>query len=270
MSSTLLFICLLAQADPPAKTDVADPSPLETFKQEASEYAIRLDDRSSSKLAVDPKPLLHWSNPARTAEDGAVFVWLKDGRPEVIGTMFTYKIETVRRKHEFHSLSTSPLTAEFKGKLAWKPGKPGVKFQSIPGAQAPAETSRLRQVQMKSLARDYAATIKSLEGEISELRLLPQPLYHYEPKDSEVLEGSLFSFALGTDPEVLLMIEARRVKNVLTWQYAFARFNYAELSATFKGEQVWHVDSDAAQAGLVIGDRAHIEKIYTSFHLIGF
>ena len=120
---------------------------------------------------------------------------------------------------------------------------------------------------MKALSRDFSATIKSLEGEVSELRLLPQPLYRYEPKGGEVLDGSLFSFALGTDPEVLLLIEARRIKDAWSWQYAIARFNYAELSAKFKDEQVWHVDSDADQATLAIGDRQHYEKIYSSFHV---
>ena len=266
MSNIALFLCLLTQSPATPKAD-ADPAPIEMFKQEAADYSIRLEDRSWSKLTVDPKPLLHWSNPARTAEDGAVFVWLSDGRPEVIGTMFTYKIETVRRKHEFHSLCTHPLAAEYKGKLAWKPRQAGVKFLPIPSAPAPAESSRQRQVQVKALSREFSATMKSIEGESSELRLLPQPLYRYEPKGGEVLDGSLFSFALGTDPEVLLLIEARREKDVWVWKYAFARFNYADLSASYKGEQVWHVDPDPEQAGHNIGDRTHVEKIYSSYHI---
>ena len=268
MSNTLLLLCLLAQSNAdPASKSASDSTPLELFKQEAADYAIRLDDKSGAKLVLDPKPVLHWGNPARTAEDGAVFVWLKEGRPEVIGTIFTYKLETVKRKHEFHSLSTSPLTAEFKGKVAWKPRQAGVKFQTIPDAPLPAENARLRLVQMKALSRDFSALMTSLEGEPSELRLLPQPLDRYEPKGGEVLDGALFSFAMGTDPEVLLLIEARREKDEWRWQYAFARFNYATLSASLKGSMVWKVDSDQAQTMLKIGDREHFEKVYTSFHV---
>lgn len=267
-NSLLLLMCLLAQSESdPAKKGEADLPPLEQFKQEAADYSIRLNDQAASKLALDPKPLLHWSNPARTAEDGAVFVWLKDGRPEVIGTIFTYKIETVRRKHEFHSLSTTPLTAEFRGKIAWKPRQAGAQFQPIPDAPAPADNTRQRLVQMKALSRDFSATLKTLEGEVSELRLLPQPLYHYEPTDGEVLDGALFSLALGTDPEVLLLIEARRDKGDWRWQYALARFNYADLTASFKGKQVWHVAYDVDQATLSIGNPNHYEKIYTSYHI---
>lgn len=263
-NSLLLLMCLLGQADNKAETENA---PLQLFKQEAAEYTIRLDDTASSKLTIDPKPILHWDNPARTAEDGAVFVWLKDGRPEVIGTIFTYKIETVYRKHELHSLSTSPLKAELKGKLVWKPRQAGIQFQPIPDAPVPAENSRQRLVQMKGFTRDFAANMTSLEGQLSELRLLPQPLYRYEPKREDVLDGGLFSFVLGTDPEVLLMIEARKDKSQWRWEYAFARFNYAELTASFKGKPVWNVKSDPAQATLNIGDPAHMSKVYLSFHV---
>lgn len=269
-NSLLLLMCLLAQSEnSPGKKGNVEPSPLELFKQEAAAYSIQLNDRTGSKLVLDPSPLLHWDNPARTAEDGAVFVWLKDGRPEVIGSIFTYKIQTVRRKHEFHSLSTSPLTAEFKGKVAWKPRQAGVQFQQFPDAPVPADNARLRLVQMKALARDFSATIKSLEGEPSELRLLPQPLYRYEPKGGDVLDGSLFSIALGTDPEVFLLIEARREKpnDDWRWQYALVRFNYGDLTASFRGKSVWHVAADPEQTNLSIGDTKHFEKSYISFHV---
>ena len=41
-----------------------------------------------------------------------------------------------------------------------------------------------------------------------ELRLLPKPLYRYEPKAGPVIDGAVFAFVMGTDPESLLLIEA--------------------------------------------------------------
>src|SRR5262245_59686035 len=89
---------------------------VEKFKAEAGEYDMRLDSRPKDKLILRKEPLLRWDNPARTGEDGALFVWTLDGRPEVIGTIFTYRYKDVLpRKHEFHSLATGPLTANFHG-----------------------------------------------------------------------------------------------------------------------------------------------------------
>lgn len=257
-----LLACLLGQTE-----ENSESAALELFKQEATEYAIRLEDRAGTKLSLDPKPVLHWSNPARTAEDGAVFVWLKDGRPEVIGTIFTYKLQTVRRKHELHSLSESAFVAEFKGKVAWKPRRPGVEFQPIPDSPAPAENPRQRLVQMKAMTRDFSANMKSLEGDVSELRLMTQPLYRYEPKRDDVLDGAIFSYALGTDPEVLLLIEARKSSGNWRWEFSAARFNFYELTLSRNGQTMWHVDSDVAQATINMADPKHIGKVYTSFHV---
>src|SRR5262245_28981017 len=74
--------------DAPPKTA---PQAVERFKAEAEEYDIRLDSRPKDKLVLRKEPLLRWDNPARTGEDGALFVWTFEGRPEVIGTIFTYR-----------------------------------------------------------------------------------------------------------------------------------------------------------------------------------
>src|SRR5437588_2197570 len=107
---------------------------IDDFKADAAEYAIRLASRPKEKLTLHDEPLLHWGNPARTGEDGAVFVWLLDGRPEVIGSVFTYRLPNViRRKHEYHSLAAGPLTAEYRGQRVWAPKSAGVTFQPVSG-----------------------------------------------------------------------------------------------------------------------------------------
>ena len=58
-----------------------------------------------------------------------MFVWLKDGRPEVIGSVFEFPIrESKVRKHAFHSLSSEPLEAKFGDVEIWAPKKPGLAF----------------------------------------------------------------------------------------------------------------------------------------------
>src|SRR5258708_13693666 len=68
---------------------------IDDFKTDAAEYVIRLASRPKDKLALYDEPLLHWGNPARTGEDGAVFVWMLDGPPEVLGHAFTYRLPTL-------------------------------------------------------------------------------------------------------------------------------------------------------------------------------
>ena len=42
------------------------------------------------------------------------------------------------------------------------------------------------------------------------MRLLAHPIYHYENTKGDLIDGGLFAFVQGTDPEVFLLVEARR------------------------------------------------------------
>lgn len=88
------------------------------FLEDAKKYVIE-SPGDRAKLVLHEKSLLNWTNSVRQQERGAVYVWLLDGRPLTIGSLFTYEInDKVYSKHEFHSLSTKPLKSSFDGKLA--------------------------------------------------------------------------------------------------------------------------------------------------------
>ena len=78
-----------------------------------------------------------------------------------------------------------------------------------------------------------------------ELRLLPQPLYRYEltDKDSPVVDGAVFVYVwtMGTDPEVLLVIEARRTESGVRWHFAPASFTNREAWVNDQDREVWRV-----------------------------
>ncbi len=56
-------------------------------------------------------------------------------------------------------------------------------------------------------------------------RLIDQPIYQYGAKDSgDKTGGGDFLFCQGTDPELILLLEARPAGNKLAWHYAVAPF----------------------------------------------
>jgi hypothetical protein len=71
------------------------------------------------------------------------------------------------------------------------------------------------------------------------LRLLPRPLYRYETSDGPIIDGAVFAFVMGTDPETLLLIEAVENADGTAWQYAFARRTSGELEGRHAGKVVW-------------------------------
>jgi hypothetical protein len=66
-----------------------------------------------------------------------------------------------------------------------------------------------------------------------------------ESSDPTVVDGAVFAYvtSAGTDPEVLLVIEARppaeKPAEKPQWQYAACRFSDFNLFVEHKGQQVW-------------------------------
>ncbi|HVX12874.1 MAG TPA: hypothetical protein VHC22_16950 [Pirellulales bacterium] len=250
-----------------AKPAAGSTTAIDEFKADAKQYVMRLDAHPGRAFALAEEPLLHWGNPARTGEDGAVFVWLLDGRPQVIGSIFTYRLQnTIYRKHEYHSLAAGPITAVYQGRRVWAPRKAGVTFEPVPDDPAVPATPRARLSQMKTVARWFSAKIEEAHGKKDELRLLPQPLLHYESNDKKI-DGALFSFSLGTDPEVILMLEADL--DGRAWRYALARYHFVDLRVAYQGREVWHAEPMPDDIStLDIGTTKYQESVYATYHTV--
>ena len=103
---------------------------------------------------------------------------------------------------------------------------------------------------MKALADRFKVTMTGWKPDRSdreELRMLPKPLYRAEPgegpgPDSGWIDGGVFGFVQGTDPEAILLLEAVRENGRPRWQYAFARATSAGLEARLDKAVVWAVE----------------------------
>lgn len=181
-------------------------------------------------------PIQRWSNPIIPIEDATVFLWTQNGRPA-----FVAQVAAVTGKglwQEFQSLTTEPLQGQV-GNRRWAPTIGGIKWLSAPSTEAPAGTAVLRQVQMRKIAEKYRVSDVFEFKEPNQLRLLAKPLYRYSAPEAGVIDGALFSFALGTDPEVLLLVECQKEGDAVAWKAAFARLTGFACKATLDEQEVW-------------------------------
>jgi hypothetical protein len=253
-----------APAEAPAGDAEAEAA-YRAFRQQAEVYDIRAGDGKA--LALYDQALLNCGNPVRLQERGALFLWLRAGRPQAIGSVFTCALpDKVHQKHGFHSLAETALAATVDGTPVWAPAAGAIQWRALPGAPAPAGSPRLRLTQMRGLVRRFGVTLISAEGERTGLRPMPQPLFRYAAEEAGVADGAIFSFVVATDPEALLLIEAAGEPDGLAYRYAWARFHYWQLSAELDGATVWAVEADETQAVNQRGDAAHFAKPYISFH----
>src|SRR5262245_45489972 len=203
---------------------------------------------AEASTPLNPKVAMRWINASRGREaQDFLLLWVHDGRPVAAASVFPFGRDLC---HELCSLSRkAELVARDRSGTVWAPESAGVRFQDVPDGPAPAATAELRLAQMKSLGVRFTATLtgwKDDESDREVLRLLPRPLYRYDIKAAtethpNLRDGALFAFVQGTDPEVLMLVEAVVPEARPRWQYAFARATSGALEARLGEQLVWKV-----------------------------
>ena len=228
--SSLAVLLLCAAASSAQTTDQR----LERKNADELSPERQLIDQAIKNLKVyagdQTKPMqshivMRWPNNVRGTRDGATIILTDAGRPQAACCIYTWQGKELH--YCFGSLSTKHVSAEVDGEIVWHPKDPGIEYRLMPVATEPAANAAGRLRQMRQLSRRFGSRYVESKTKSYELRLIPRPVYRYdlgEPKaDAEVVDGAMFAFAQGTDPELLLMIEARRSPSGLRWYYATAK-----------------------------------------------
>jgi hypothetical protein len=241
------MLVLVAAPDPPGeKTDEvnsARDARLEMMVRMAERYEIYAQTDPPKKLERVSKPVLRWTNPVRGARDGCLWLWTQNGRPEAIVSFYpSFGTDGEQWDHEFQSLSRGKLRAERNRTPFWTPEKPGIEFKILPDAPPPAETTARRSSQIRTLAGRFSGQV-TVRDDKSALRLLTTPIFRYSDRDAGVVDGALFVFAQGTDPELLLLLEARVGTDAHLWHYALARMTSMPVEASLDERPVWAVEN---------------------------
>jgi hypothetical protein len=203
-------------------------------------YELSGEKRLSARLADEP--VLRYTDSTRKQYDSTIWVWGTKGRPSAMVAVEYYPERPRNQKwlYEIASLSPSRIAVERGNELSWTAREPGLNLRVLAGAPLPAEKPAARLGQMKGLFARFAAHEGAVvEGRI-ELRPMARPLYRYRDEAAGVIDGAIFSFANGTNPEVLWVIEAQSddQKNE-SWHFGFVQMTGAEVIAELDGKELW-------------------------------
>ena len=239
-----------ADAQPAPAAAAPDARLSEEAKQQRFEFLLKTFKSYSLSAAVGgerpfshrEEPLVHFNNPVRQAfSDAVLFLWLDGERPRAAATIAIRSKGQVSR--EFTSLSSEPLECRGDAGERWSPKSAGLPEQDLPEAPAPKGAENLRLIQMKQLARRFRVVMKEpATDEQSELRLMERPIYRFAAEQADIIDGALFAFAEGTDPEALLLLEAvKGAGGSQSWRYTLARMTARPLDAELDGRKTWSV-----------------------------
>jgi hypothetical protein len=232
-------LLLLPQRTFADEKDAAEQVAIQKFNSiadtEARGFQVSYMD-SQNIFDLVPQPLQTWTNPVSGSIRGRVYVWTQDGIPILLASVYKYD-EQSHVSSEFHALARRPIAGKSGSGERWEVRSPSVEFRNLPNTPKPATSRSARLAQMREIARRFSASRIDPDKSNWDLRLLSQPLYRY-PEKTKNNDGALFVFVQGTNPDVILLIEANDPVGNSEWKYALARMHRYELKVHLDGSQI--------------------------------
>jgi hypothetical protein len=259
---TLSLFLLLAAAEP-AEGIARQMLPI--YVKEVEGYSLAVEPAPRQALELKKEPIFEWSNPVRNGvQQGVIFLWLREGRPAALACIFSHPYEKLPGRkvlHELHALDTEKLLVKRDEYNQWAP-QAGLARSELLDTAAPSATPAARLLQMRRLAQELTGHEIDREGKRWELRLLPTPLYRYPVAKTGIIDGALFALmsSAGTDPEVLVLIEAKEEGGKLHWEQACGRFSDLELHVYRKDKEVF--SSIPSEKNTWSHDPLHLYRLY--------
>jgi hypothetical protein len=209
----------------------------------AEKTAVEFDSGDSAPKLVE-QPVFRYDDQPRRFLDATMWIWTEGGRP-VACQKIEAKLEFNRGDplwgYCFTSLTADKLKVAWEGRT-YRSTEPGIAFQPLPAAPAPAVGNTQRKRQLRELARGFSGRIlqNPRTGDSSEMRLFATPIFEYSDPTTKQLTGAVFGFETnGTNPDLLVLIEARGEPDKPQWQFAPARMTNGGITLLYRDREVW-------------------------------
>lgn len=189
------------------------------------------------------EPALYYGDPTRNNSNGSVWIWGDSGRPASIMELYQPSDRPDDWVFVVNNLSGGTVRAHRKEQPWWRENESAIEWKTIDKADPVASAKPQRLLQLKALARRFAAhEFWDPNNSRFELRQLSQALHRYEDHQRGLVDGGVFAFSNGTNPEVILLIEAKSDAGAEPrWHYALARLGHAEMHVSLDDAEVWTV-----------------------------
>jgi hypothetical protein len=198
-------------------------------------------EKRDETVSLSPELVLTYTDPAREFSDSTMWLWTDKGRPVATTTVEYYPDRPADKTwiFEFATLSTHPVTMRLGKQKAWHIQQPAAIRREIASAPVPADSRPRRLQQMRDIARRFAVETFTPRGDRFVVRLMPTPLLRFPESESDRADGAVFAFAYGTNPEVILLVEAVETADGLEWRYGVAPLTAIGIVVRLDDQEVW-------------------------------
>ena len=234
---------LKADENSVARKDSEKPASkaLQRARDHVSVFRVhRVDDNKTTPVEMVGSPLLTFGDAARGNEAGTLWAWGTAGRPLAMMEQYRPAENETNWIHAWTVTSPELLTFDEVAGQQWKTTSSHFELRDIPEAPKVALQPVIRLRQMKELVRRFEAhEFWDPDNSRFELRLLVQPVHRYSDEPNSVIDGAVFVMAHGTNPEILVQLEAHGDTNDARWKVSFSRLGSAELHVLLDGREFW-------------------------------
>lgn len=235
---------------PEEKQEDAD-SLLKLAKEHMDRFEMSRAGKDEVVVELYPRPLLTYGDSARANKDGTLWAFGASGRPLAVLELYQGNEISTQWTHAVTLTGRDKVTMKTPVAAVWKPESLQIEPVPFADAEAPREREQRRLSQLKDLARRFTAhEFWDPENSRFEMRLLAQPVHRYADAEAGIQDGAVFVLAHGTNPEVIVLIEALgKTLETSRWHYSFARLGSAELHVELDGKEVWKQGRTPGVAG---------------------
>ena len=197
---------LLAQSAGNAPGDDPGAARLKIMTRHAR--ALKLTE-SEKPVLLMADPIFRYDDKARGIQDSTIWAWGRSGRPSAVLKLEVNPARPTDRHwlYSVVSLSPNPIKVEGDEGWQWSATEPGLVLNDIPRSPTPAGAEPARLRQMKDLSHRFEAREYSGPHGRLQLRLLARPIHRYADASKGLVDGAIFGFAYGTNPDLLLLVE---------------------------------------------------------------
>ncbi len=265
--SWLPFVPSIAADEQPNKSAAERKAAhLERMRKLAQSISVfEVKNGKRVEVEVVDQPVLAYRDDTRKQDDSTMWIWGATGRPSAMLAVEYYPQRPLEKRwlFEIASLSVGQIAAERGDELHWQARQSGLSLQPLTDVDPPAAKATSRLAQMRQLRRRFTAHEREGSDGRIQLQPLATPLHRYQNPDQGILDGAVFAFASGTNPEVLWIIEAHgKAGEPATWQYGLAQMTGAAVFVQLDDKEIWtRADADPpAERGSYINGWMSAEK----------
>lgn len=214
---------------------------LEQMRSLAEQTEVRYS-KGKERPELLKSPVFRYDDQPRQLTDATLWVWTDQNRPAAF-----LKVEAMDRGVKkwafcFASASEQALTGEWPQAAKFHAKEPGAKFAKVPEADPVSDRGTERKRQLRSLSRNFSAQIAKDRGnrDTETMRLLATPIMEYVEPDSKLPLGAVIGFVSnGTNPDMLLMLEARKTADGVAWHFAPLQMTDGGITLSYGKNRIW-------------------------------